>query len=439
MTAFVSGSQRRGRRAVLARALSCALLAGSATAGVVVGVAPAEAGVNIPAIPSENAADRTPGVVDSAAEPSAGVFELLQRGGQIFAGGRFTTVRNTAGRDKARTYLFSFKRATGAVTAFHPVLDGNVRALALSPSGRFLYVGGDFRHFNGVAVNRLVRYDLEKKKVSPKFRFPTAVQRVSDLQLVDGRLVVAGTFPGGITAVRPDTGAVLPYFAAAQAAGNETGYTTRIYRFAVNPTRDRMVVIGSFTSVGGQPRQQAAVLSLGDTAASVTDWTAPRFDEDCNPRLRWYTRDVDWAPDGQHFAIVTTGAGAPGTTKLCDTVTWWQGVDAPDQEPVWVNYSGGDTFHSVRVTDRGVFVGGHFRWLDNPEGRDSAGPGAVDRQGLGLIDTTTGKALDWNPTKSIEGGEGAYILYFTRDGLWVGHFEQRISHEYHPGLGLLPY
>jgi hypothetical protein len=308
-----------------------------------------------------------------------------------------------------------------------------------SSDGRFLYIGGEFRTVDGIAANRLVKYDLVNNRVDTTFKPAGSMTRVTDLQLVNGRLFVAGVFPGGIKALDPTTGALQPYFDSTQAAGQETGYTTRVYRFSINPAGTRMVVLGSFTSVGGQARQQAAVLALGPTAALVSPWYSDRWDLDCYDSLRWYTRDVDWSVDGNHFAIVTSGGGTPGTPKLCDTVTWWKNADLPKQQPVWINYSGGDTFHSVAVTDKAVFVSGHQRWLDNPEGRDFAGPGAVSRRGLGAIDLVTGKATSWNPTKSTEGGRGGYDLYFTSGGLWVGHFENRISTELHEGIGLLPF
>ena len=46
-------------------------------------------------------------------------------------------------------------------------------------------------------------------------------------------------------------------------------------------------------------------------------------------------------------------------------------------QPTWINWTGGDTLYSVAVTGPAVYVGGHQRWLDNPLGHDSAGPGAV--------------------------------------------------------------
>jgi len=427
------------RRSTVRRVLP--VTATLAAFGLAAGLAaPAQAGENIPSLPQTNAADWTPRVVDDSVVGDAGVYKLLQAGSTMFAGGEFNKVLDAAGTTSyQRSNFLVFDASSGAVSSWAPAFNKPVWTMVASPDGRYLYVGGQFTRADGKWEPKVAKYDLQTRTLDRSFDFPIEEGRVTDLQFLKGRLVAAGTFPGGILAVDPATGATDPYFANTQATGQEDGYPTRVYRFAVNPAGDRMVVIGSFTAIGGQPRQQAAMLDLGSSSASVSGWFSDRFNLDCASDLRFYTRDVDWSPDGAHFAIGGTGGPAPKTSKLCDTVTWWTPTENPKQQPVWIQYSGGDTFHSVTVTDRAVFVGGHFRWLDNPSGSDSAGPGAVSRQGLGALDPATGKALSWNPTKSVEGGRGAYDLYFTGAGLWVGHFEQKISKELHQGLGLLPF
>lgn len=425
------------------RAAAVGLAAG--VLALVAGVTPANAGPAIPSMPQTDAVDTTPRVVDDAVVPESGVRELHQVGSLMYAGGEFHQVLNAARTASyTRHNLFSFDADTGEVTDWAPAVDGAVYAMEPSAGGRYLYVGGNFRTFDGVAANGLVRYDLSRQRVDPTFHSAVPATQVSDLQLVDGRLFVSGILPGGIASVDRVTGARTTYLDGVQATGEETGYRTRVYRFAVNPARTRMVVIGSFTALGGYARQQAAMVRLRDTAARVSPWKSPRWNRDCNQHLRWYTRDVDWSPDGRYFVIVTSGAGYPGTRRLCDTMSRWSPVEATGQQPAWINYSGGDTFHSVNVTDRAVFAAGHIRWLDNPLGQDSKGPGAVDRLGMGAVDPTTGKALSWNPTKSTEGGLGAYDLYFTGRGLWVAHFERYLGtgpngRELHEGLGLLPF
>ena len=404
---------------------------------------PAYAGPVISSMPKENAVNYTPRVLDDKVVNEAGVRDLRQVSGTMYAGGAIHKVRNAA---RTRTYkrhnLFAFNPKTGKVKSWTPNANGDVYALEPSADHRYLYIGGDFDTFDGSPANHLVRYDLQAGHVDAGFSFPVSTKRVSDLQLVGGRLFVSGNFAGGIVAVDPTTGAPSNYLDNVQATGNQPGYPTRIYRFAVNPAQTQMVVIGSFTAVGGQSRQQVALVDLG-AVPSVSTWYSPLWDQTCSSTWSWYSQDVDWAPDGLTFAVVTAG-GPSSPIKLCDSASLWRPTEAPNQQPVWVNYSGGDTFHSVNVTNRAVFVSGHFRWLDNPAGHDSAGPGAKAREGIGAIKPSTGKAMAWNPFKSIEGGKGGYRLYFTGRGLWVGDFEKYLGtgpkgHELHEGLGLLPF
>lgn len=408
------------------------------------GLAPAEAGSTIPSLPKVNADDLTPRVVDDSVVPESGVRELRQVGTTMYAGGAFNKVSNAAGTATwTRRHLFSFNANTGAVTGFSHLVNGPVYAMEATPDGHYLFVGGDFTSFDNVAVNRLVKVNLTTGRLDTNFRSPVVNNRISDLQIVNGLLYVAGAFPGGMAALNSITGARTTYLDGVAATGQETGYTTRIYRFSVNPAQNRMVMLGSFTAIGGQPRQQAAMVRLTTGAATVSPWSSPQWEANCSRDLQWFTRDVDWSPDGTWFAIANTGG--PYYPTLCDSVSRWQyngtASETATQQPVWVNYSGGDTFHSVAVTNRGVIAGGHFRWLDNPAGMDSKGAGAVDRLGIGAMNNTTGKALSWNPGKSVEGGLGAFDLYFTSRGLWVGHFEQRLGtpRELHPGVGLLPF
>ena len=73
---------------------------------------------------------------------------------------------------------------------------------------------------------------------------------------------------------------------------------------------------------------------------------------------------------------------------------------------------------SVEVADNVVYVGGHFRWLSNANGNDSAGSGAINRFGLGALDPINGLPLVWNPTRS--GARGHHHLGSDQWELWRG-------------------
>ena len=200
-------------------------------------------------------------------------------------------------------------------------------------------------------------------------------------------------------------------------------------RFAADPAGTTLVALGNFTAVAGQDREQAFRVDLTTSPkATLSPWYAPRFDEPCSDSIPNFSRGVDFSPDGSYFVIVTSG-GAHGTDGLCDGAARFETPDiSPTAEPTWINWTGGDSLYSVAVTGVAVYVGGHQRWLDNPEGRNSAGPGAVSRPGIGAIDPVAGTALSWNPTKTR--GHGTEKLYVTAAGP-LGR--QRRQHLRRPG------
>src|SRR5690606_16964833 len=140
-----------------------------------------------------------------------------------------------------------------------------------------------------------------------------------------------------------------------------------------------------------------------------------------------YLQDVDFSPNGRYFVVVSTGWVVPiGETPgrmLCDAAARFETGNLSPKRPTWINYTGGDTLHSVAVTGAAVYVQGHSRWLDNPYGVDSKGPGAVDRKGGGAINPKTGKALRWNPV--MPSRIGGYAMLATPKGLWLGRDGKR--------------
>jgi hypothetical protein len=172
----------------------------------------------------------------------------------------------------------------------------------------------------------------------------------------------------------------------------------------------------------------------------VSAWRYTPLQQMCaSTSLPDYMRDVDFSPDGSYFVTVSTGfvpqAGQVGTA-LCDAAARFETTNLSPTRPTWINYTGGDTLHSVAVTDLAVYVQGHQRWLNNPQGRNTAGPGAVSRPGIGAINPTTGLALSWNPTK--DRGVGGKDLLVTARGLWVASDTAHIGGETRMRIALLP-
>jgi hypothetical protein len=396
----------------------------------------AEASPALDVVVSANPANFTPNVASGA------VHKFVQVGGTMYAGGSFGSVSTPPGVSPGGTFtrnnIVAFNATSGVIQPFAPNVAGEVWALAAN--GTSLYVGGTFATVNGVARRGVAKLDAATGAVDTAFNANLASGRVTDAAVVGGRLLVAGTFPGRLRALNLTSGANTGYInVGISGTVADNAGPTQVYRFAVNPAGTRLVGVGNFTSVGGQTRWRAFMLDL-DATATLNNWWYPPLQNLCAAAsLPDYVKDVDFSPDGSWFAVVATGfvpqAGGIGR-DLCDaTARFETGVPDPFR-PTWINYTGGDTLHSVAATDVAVYVQGHQRWLNNPQGRNSPGPGAVSRPGIGAIGPTSGLALSWNPTK--DRGIGGKDLYVTSQGLWVGSDTTHIGGETRARIALMP-
>src|SRR5262249_4935977 len=100
------------------------------------------------------------------------------------------------------------------------------------------------------------------------------------------------------------------------------GGSTNIKRFDVSPDGSQLVAIGNFSTVGGLPRSQIAVLNTGGATATVAPWFTDHYDaahNDCADVFDTFMRDVDFSPDGSYFVVTATGAyaGGPSSGTFC--------------------------------------------------------------------------------------------------------------------------
>ncbi|MFL5792136.1 MAG: PKD domain containing protein, partial [Actinomycetota bacterium] len=402
--------------------------------------APPARAVNVPqdTVVSDNPADWTPWVNNGR------VYALVTMGNTMYVGGTFTDVQEPNAATYPRHYLFAFDLTTGAISkTFKPALDGEVHSLATD--GTNLFVGGTFSTVNGSSHPRLVALDASGAVVSGFNASITTGSEVDDLTLADGLLFVAGAFTGvngssrsGLAAVDPGTGALasgvnVPF------TGLHNNGVSHVAKIDVTPDGSILVAVGNFTTVGGQPREQMALLNISNQTASLSSWSTSRFVMQCSAKFDTYIRDVDIDPTGTYVAVSTTGAfnGGVNANTLCDTTSRWElNKTGSGQNPTWVDYAGGDTTWSVTVTGAAIYVGGHFRWYNNPYRGDHVGPGTIKRRAIAALDPINGMPLAWNPGRSP--GEGVFIMISTPDGLWVGDDTNTIANEFHPRLAFFP-
>lgn len=389
---------------------------------------------------SANPVDWTPHVLDGT------VYSVVVVGDEVVVGGNFTRVTSAdQSLHMVRHGLFAFRLGTGAVSrTFRPIVDGPVRALAAGP-GNTVYVGGSFTELGGEARSGVGQLSLTDGRPVDAFSAPKVVGgSVRTLAAAGGRLYVGGSFTevGGVrrpalARLSARTGAVDPGFDAR--ISQQRSGRLRVEKLALSHDGDRLALIGTFSHVGGRVRDQLALVSAAD--GRVGDWFTDSYSPACHQGYHTYLRDVDFAPDDSYVVVVTTGHQS-GPEVICDSAARFDVAGSGLHRPVWVNHTGGHSLFSVAVTGAAVYVGGHEIWLDNPLGHKSAGPGAVRRPGIGALDPVSGRALEWNPTRSRGVGVRAMATYPAAGdrpgGLLVGSDTDELGHEYHGRIGAFP-
>jgi Concanavalin A-like lectin/glucanases superfamily len=227
----------------------------------------------MPAVQASAATVPNDGGVSSTPTPSwqtnNTVWALGYSSGVVYVGGQFTSVRppgNPLGTGEvARTFLAAFNSTTGAlVTSFNPTITGGsgaeVTALAASPDGSTLYVGGIFDHINGVYRDNLAAFNIATGALTSWA--PAAFGKVNTIATSpDGsEIYIGGGFNQLAGKTVTDAGAVDTAGVAQAWAPKLNNAVTSI---AVSPDDSHVVVGGYFTSFNGVSQN-----SIGSTDAT---------------------------------------------------------------------------------------------------------------------------------------------------------------------------
>lgn len=199
------------------------------------------------------------------------VWALAESQGTVFAGGTFTSLTPPAGESGnavAVTSLASFDAATGKPASCRPTLYSSVgsttvRALAVSPDEKTLYVGGHFTHVNGAPVARLAAIDVATCTVKP-FSVRSIAATVRAIAVTEDTVYFAGDFNtvsgqerGKFAAVAADSGNLLPWTANADQPGRAV---------AVSADRTKVAIGGDFFTVNGTDAHSVAVVDAKNGA-----------------------------------------------------------------------------------------------------------------------------------------------------------------------------
>lgn len=406
----------------------------------------ADVGATHTSLVSEFASFNTPNVIDGRVEA------IAVDGDTVFVGGNFTQVQDPLGGDIVdQPYLFAYSKSTGNILRdFDPVLNNDVYVLETTGDGTGVFVGGVFNILNGEGNNRgLVKLNQNGDRVPGFNARPDALVRT--LVRLEDTLYVGGNFSRisqtpveHLAAIDTTTGSVDPNLSLDFDGPISTRTITGVQGvFDIDVTSDGelMVVVGNFQTIDGASRPRLALVEL-DGQARVSTWNTNVFDVQCRAnRFPQYIRGIDIAPDDSYFLTGTTGARS-GLDPACDTILRFELDDLTDTDaqPTWANFTGGDSVYEVVSTGEAIYVGGHFRWLDNRTSANaqSAGPGSVERRGLAALDPRNGLTLlDWRSDRNPR-GLGTFALIAEDEGLYIGDDTDFLNGTEHRRFKFLP-
>jgi len=355
---------------------------------------------------SSTAEDGTWGTEIADTGKAGRVLAVVVSGGNVYLGGDFQAMSPPGSKDTAalveRQHLAALGDGGTTLADWNPNADKEVRALAAAADGRRIYAGGTFSRIGGAAQSRLAALDAATGALDTTFRppKPDAVVRALALSPDGSVLYVGGDFiqltaADGTVEERPHlaaldaaTGSLLPWLPPEATGGRYTGQTgtkdkTRpggVYALAPSADGTTVHVGGTFLSFGGR----SGLVSLDAGTGKPTPWQA-EIDRPVFGLTRGH--------DGHTFYAATGGTGG--------RLIAFRPQGPP--EGVWEVKTDGDNM-AVVETETTVYLIGHY---DNivqaesdcyqycPEGTARAHLSAFDRNG---------KIQDWSPTANTPTG-----------------------------------
>lgn len=269
---------------VLARArLACSLVLAAAL-GLAFGVAGATVQATDALAGTSAVANRGSSGVTADGLPTVQingvVWTQLVVGNTVYAAGKFSTARPAGAvpgqHAVKRSNLLAFDIRTGKlITSFAPATNGAVRALAISPDKKTLYVGGEFTKVNGAKRLRFAAVSSGTgalRSIAPSFNKP-----VRAIATVGSTVYVGGFFDHVGSSVRHRLAAVNATSGKLRAwKPASDGY---VYAMTFTPGRRSLVVGGNFSKIG---RTKACGMSrLGLRKGEVQSWSINTIVRNC--------------------------------------------------------------------------------------------------------------------------------------------------------------
>ena len=398
---------------------------------------------------------------------------LARIGNRLFIGGFFDGLYDHAtpppGRryEKPASFLAELDARTGKPAAdwtftSNAAPDANVSAMAVSPDGHRLYIGGRFTRAGGGEARRIAALDLQTGLLDPTFNPPDPDLNIHSIALSpDGsRVFIGGNFlevggrkMAGVAAFNASDGSFVEGWTppvnyggsfVGQAGDPVQAAQGVVDALAVTGDGRYLMVGGDFLHFGTRPEddknnQKSGLVALNTSDGSLAAW---------KPHNNRPVFDLELSADK---TMVLSAQGGGGGALI---------AHRPDQEErVFIKYVDGDAL-TLTVSDERIYFGGHFDVeVEDPneeclkhipvqcfKGAPYEAKSATPHRHLVAFHPNGDVDNTW--TAQTDTAEGPTVMLAGPDGLYLGgnFFNTLDKHgalqggkpTWHPGFALFP-
>jgi hypothetical protein len=221
------------------------------------------------------------------------VWTQAINGNTVYAGGQFSNARPAGAASGTnltpRGNLLAYDVVSGnLITSFNPSLNGVVKALAVSPDGTRLYVGGSFTTANGANRYRIAAYNTATGALITSFA-PSLNATVTSIVATDTTVYAGGFFGVANGANRTRLAAFRVSDGALTTWAPTADYD--VTSLAMTPDRTKIVVGGAFQNVNGQAAQ--GVTALDAQTGVLQPWPVNKVIKNGNSQSGIYSLSAD--------------------------------------------------------------------------------------------------------------------------------------------------
>ncbi|MEV8250618.1 LamG-like jellyroll fold domain-containing protein [Microbacterium sp. NPDC076768] len=387
-----------GRRA--RGALASALTAGLLVAGLSGASAGAAAEVSASPPPllqrDENVVTADP--IPTVQIDDGYVWAQTTIGTTVYAVGKFDNAREPMAAPNtsltARSNVLAYDIVSGDLLPFAPEVNGVIKAVAASPDGSRIYIGGSFNRVNGEDRWNFAALDAATGELIPQFAPAVGGTGIYAIATAGSTIYLGGLFTQANGAARNNLAALDDAHGALQTWAPQAN--RQVDALVMDPAGSKVVVGGRFSTVDGSALRGVAAVNKA-TGAVDTDWGISKVvqnsgnnsnsgifalaaDENAVYGTGWSwsrggnlegtfaaepdTGAVRWIADchGDHYGVYSTGKVVYTTSHMhsCDTM----GLQ-PQQNPVVYKYAEAYTA-DARGTLAANTYSGYTNWEGNP-------------------------------------------------------------------------